>query len=131
MTNVTLPRARGQAFALHTLFDDFGKGLGPFFVSIFISRMGGRLPAFNVGVFGWAVCGVLNLAIFCTVQKDEAAVQATLAAELFGFPSSSSLKDTSALISRHSEEEEVDEDDENCRVNLELSYTHMSQAHPS
>jgi MFS family permease len=74
MANVTPPTSRGHAFALFNLFDDFGKGLGPFFVSVLIVQLGGRLPAFNVGVFGWMVCGVANLAIFCTVQKDEAVV---------------------------------------------------------
>jgi MFS family permease len=88
MTNVTLPRARGQAFALFNLFDDFGKGLGPYFVSILITQMGGRLAAFNVGIYGWILCGVANLAIFLTVKQDEATVQTTLAAQR---PSTSSL----------------------------------------
>ena len=78
LTNVTHPRARGQAFAFFNLFDDFGKGLGPFFVSILISRMGGRLPAFNVGVLGWVICGVANLAIYFFVERDEAVVQAAI-----------------------------------------------------
>jgi predicted MFS family arabinose efflux permease len=81
--NVTLPRARGQAFALCSLFDDFGKGLGPYLVSILIAQMGGRrLPAFNIGVGGWILCGVANLVIFFTVKQDEATVQTTLAAQL-------------------------------------------------
>jgi MFS family permease len=96
MTNVTLPRARGQAFALFNLFDDFGKGLGPYFVSILITQMGGRrLPAFNVGVCGWILCGLANLAIFFTVKQDEATVQTTLAAQfqiqMLERPSTSSL----------------------------------------
>lgn len=82
LTNVTLPQARGQAFALFNLFDDFGKGLGPFFVSILIVQMGGRLPAFNVGILGWVACGLINSAVFFTVRRDEAAVQATLLAQL-------------------------------------------------
>lgn len=81
LTNVTLPRARGQAFALFNLFDDFGKGLGPFFVSLLIVRFG-RTHAFNIGVLGWIFCGVANLAIFFTVARDEQEVQTTLAAEL-------------------------------------------------
>lgn len=82
LTNVTLPRARGQAFALFNLFDDFGKGLGPFFVSLLIVQFDGRLKAFNIGVFGWILCGIANIAIFFTVAHDERAVQATLAAEM-------------------------------------------------
>lgn len=81
LTNVTLPRARGQAFALFNLFDDFGKGLGPFFVSLLIVRFG-RTLAFNIGVLGWIVCGIANLAIFFTVAHDEHEVQTMLAAEL-------------------------------------------------
>ena len=82
LTNVTLPRSRGQAFALFNLFDDFGKGLGPFFVSLLIVNFGGRLQAFNVGVLGWILCGVANLAIFFTVAHDEHVVQTTLAAQM-------------------------------------------------
>lgn len=78
LTNVTHPRARGQAFAFFNLFDDFGKGLGPFFVSLLISSMGGRLPAFNTGILGWVICGLANLAIYFYVERDEAAMQAEL-----------------------------------------------------
>ena len=81
LTNVTLPRARGQAFALFNLFDDFGKGLGPFFVSLLIVKFG-RTQAFNIGVLGWIFCGVANLAISFTVAHDEHVVQTTLAAQL-------------------------------------------------
>jgi MFS family permease len=87
LTNVTLPRARGQAFALFNLFDDFGKGLGPFYVSLLIVHFGGRLPAFNLGVFGWILCGVFNLAIFFTVARDERAVQLTLTAAMHSISS--------------------------------------------
>jgi sugar phosphate permease len=78
LQNVTLPQARGQAFALFNTFDDFGRGIGPVFVSRMISGLGGRTPAFNVGVVGWAVCGVFNSLIYCTVQRDEELVQSTL-----------------------------------------------------
>mmetsp|Transcript_15976 Transcript_15976/g.33013 ORF Transcript_15976/g.33013 Transcript_15976/m.33013 type:complete len:540 (+) Transcript_15976:157-1776(+) len=82
LTNVTLPRARGQAFAMFNLFDDFGKGLGPYFVSRLIVQAGGRTRAFNIGVSGWIICGLANLAIFFTVAHDEQVVQRTLAAQL-------------------------------------------------
>ena len=97
MTNVTLPRARGQAFALFNLFDDFGKGLGPYFVSLLIRQMGGRLPAFNVGVLGWVLCGIFNLAIYITVRQDEATVQATVAAQLETMDVSSSSSSSAPL----------------------------------
>jgi MFS family permease len=82
LQNVTFPQSRGQAFALFNTFDDFGRGLGPVFVSVLISRLGGRTPAFNVGVIGWMVCGLFNLSVFFTVERDERIVQATLASSL-------------------------------------------------
>jgi sugar phosphate permease len=82
LQNVTLPQSRGQAFALFNTFDDFGRGLGPVFVSVLISSVGGRTPAFNIGVIGWMVCGVFNLIIYFTVECDERNVQTTLASSL-------------------------------------------------
>jgi MFS family permease len=82
LTNVTLPTARGQAFAIFNLFDDFGRGLGPVFVFLLIHQMGGRTPAFNLGVLGWVVCGIMNSLTYFTVARDERKVQATLAASL-------------------------------------------------
>ena len=86
LQNVTLPTTRGQAFAIYNLFDDFGRGLGPVFVSLLIVNMGGRTPAFNLGVFGWVICGILNLLIYFTVEHDERKTQATLAASLHYVP---------------------------------------------
>jgi MFS family permease len=71
LQNVTLPHARGQAFALLNTFDDFGRGLGPVFVAALIVSLGGRQVAFNVGIAGWVLCGVFNLCIFWTVKSDE------------------------------------------------------------
>lgn len=79
LTNVTLPNTRGKAFALFTILNDLGNGLGPYFVSLLGVKFGGRLPAFNIGVFGWILCGFTNLAIFFTVVRDERMVQTTLA----------------------------------------------------
>jgi predicted MFS family arabinose efflux permease len=83
LQNVTLPQSRGQAFALFNLFDDFGKGLGPVFISGLIRYFGGhRTPAFNIGVLGWMLCGIFNLCAFWTVERDEQHVQQILASRL-------------------------------------------------
>ena len=71
LQNVTLPTARGQAFAIFNLFDDFGRGLGPVFIFILISKFGGRLHAFNIGVLGWILCGIFNFLSFFTIGRDE------------------------------------------------------------
>ena len=70
LQNTTLPNARGQAFALLNTFDDFGRGLGPVFVASLIIGLGGRKIAFNVGVGGWVLCGLINLCIFFTIKDD-------------------------------------------------------------
>jgi hypothetical protein len=44
--------------------------------------MGGRLAAFNIGILGWVICGLANLAVFFTVRQDEAKIQAAVASEL-------------------------------------------------
>lgn len=75
LQNVTLPNARGQAFALLNTFDDFGRGLGPLFVAMLISGLGGRRVAFNVGIAGWVLCGIFNICIYFTVKKDEETTQ--------------------------------------------------------
>lgn len=82
LQNVTMPTMRGQAFALYNTADDFGKGLGPVFVAHLITSMGGRTPAFNFGTLAWALCGVLNLAMFFTAEQDEQRVQEMLSAHL-------------------------------------------------
>jgi MFS family permease len=76
LQNVTIPHARGQAFALLNTFDDFGRGLGPVFVAKLIQTLGSRQKAFNVGVGGWILCGLLNLCMFFTVGTDEAKAKA-------------------------------------------------------
>lgn len=84
LQNVTHPQARGQAFALFNTFDDFGRGLGPVFVAVLIQKMGGRTPAFNVGVLGWMLCGIFNLCVFWTVVRDEDKLQQSIAEGLDG-----------------------------------------------
>lgn len=91
LQNVTLPNMRGQAFALFNTCDDFGRGLGPVFVASMIRSVGGRTPAFNLGTLGWALCGILNLAIFFTAEGDERRGQATISATLSQQEQSDSL----------------------------------------
>ena len=64
-----------QAFALLNTFDDFGRGLGPAFVAWLIEKLGGRRKAFNVGISGWVMCGLLNGCLFFTVEADEEKVR--------------------------------------------------------
>lgn len=106
LQNVTFPQSRGQAFALFNTFDDFGRGLGPVFVSVLISSLGGRTPAFNIGVFGWVVCGVFNLLIYFTVERDERKIQTTLASSLL-----KNQADTSEQSSSSSTDAVVDRDE--------------------
>jgi MFS-type transporter involved in bile tolerance (Atg22 family) len=72
LQNVTVPSTQGQAFALFTIFDDFGRGLGPVFVALLIRLFNGRRSAaFNIGISGWLACGACNLLMYFSVQHDE------------------------------------------------------------
>ena len=96
MQNVSLPQTRGTALALFNTFDDFGRGLGPVFVAIMIQKLGGRTPAFSLGVLGWVVCGILNGSTFFTIRQDEERVQTQIAESLHSsvYPSESISIDT-------------------------------------
>lgn len=48
------------------------------FVSVLIATMGGRTPAFNVGVAGCVLCGFFNLCQSFTVERDEERVQRSI-----------------------------------------------------
>lgn len=70
LMNVTLPETRGSAFALLTLFDDLGKGLGPLWVSLIIEATGSRVKAFNYSICGWFGCAFILLLMMRTVRHD-------------------------------------------------------------
>ena len=80
LQNVTLPNARGQAFALLNTFDDFGRGLGPVFVAALIVALGGRQAAFNFGIAGWILCGIFNCCMYWTIKSDEETIKSKLVA---------------------------------------------------
>ena len=70
LLNVTLPETRGTAFALTTFFDDLGRGLGPFWISLLIINLGGRVAAFNYGLIGWVVCSFILFLMVFTIKGD-------------------------------------------------------------
>jgi hypothetical protein len=76
------PETRGVALALQSVTDDLGRGLGPIIVATFISRLGGRREAFNIAFVGWFPSALLILGLIFCMRKDEAAVQARLAARI-------------------------------------------------
>jgi len=71
LQNVIEPYSRGQAFAMFNTFDDFGRGLGPYFVAQLIASIGSRRQAFNIAVLGWLFCGVFVLLTFFTIKRDQ------------------------------------------------------------
>jgi hypothetical protein len=60
--------------------DDLGRGLGPIIVATFITSLGGRRNAFNLSISGWIPSGIIMMMLAPFMRKDEAAVQARLAA---------------------------------------------------
>ena len=79
LVNVTSPFNRGSAFAFFTLTDDLGKGAGTFAVSALAAGMG-RTPALTLAMFGWVLGALVHFAMFFSIEKDYAAVQAKMAA---------------------------------------------------
>ena len=63
------PRATAWAFCGGYLLT-CSYGLGPFFVSLLILSMGGRLPAFNVALAGWFVASAIMLMVCFTIERD-------------------------------------------------------------
>jgi sugar phosphate permease len=79
LQNVTMPQMRGTAFALHTAFDNLGRGLGPAFVAWMIEKLGGKRRAFNISAGSWMVCGFLNGLLFCTIKANKERVRLSVA----------------------------------------------------
>jgi MFS family permease len=71
LLNVNAPETRGSIFALFNLFDDLGRGLGPFVISRFILLLDSRERAFHVANLMWVVCGLLLLVMARTFPRDE------------------------------------------------------------
>lgn len=63
---------------LISVFNLIGRGLGPAFVAWLIGKLGGRRKAFNIGIFGWLFCGILNGLLYCTVERDEERARMTV-----------------------------------------------------
>mmetsp|Transcript_33129 Transcript_33129/g.65590 ORF Transcript_33129/g.65590 Transcript_33129/m.65590 type:complete len:213 (-) Transcript_33129:328-966(-) len=79
--NVTLPETRGRAFAFQVIFDDLGRGIGPLFVAQLIKRLGRRQEAFNYGLLGFVVCGLLQIGMFFTLEEDRTYINNQLVAK--------------------------------------------------
>ena len=79
LLNVNAPETRGSIFALYNLFDDLGRGLGPFFIGLLIASLG-RVGAFHVANLLWVVCGVLLVLMSRSFPRDELALAKRLRA---------------------------------------------------
>jgi len=71
LQNVTVPKARGQAFGVFNVTNDLGRGIGPLMVALLVVWFGNVEVAFNVSVLGWVLCGLIILLIFYTIRRDE------------------------------------------------------------
>ncbi|MEM7732227.1 MAG: MFS transporter, partial [Pseudomonadota bacterium] len=71
LQNVVAPNGRGLAFAVFALFDDLGKGFGPFVIAKIVATTS-RRTAFQLAVlFGWLIGGCVNGLIAFTLEPDE------------------------------------------------------------
>lgn len=70
LINTNLPENRGAVFGVFNLTDDLGKGVGPFFIGLFLLAMPALL-AYNVAISMWIVCGIVWLGMIFTMNADE------------------------------------------------------------
>jgi len=85
LLGVNAPETRGTCFAIFSLADSMGKGLGPAAVAALIQHMG-RAKAFNAAICMFFPCGGLLLGIAATLDEDERRMQAQLAALIVAPP---------------------------------------------
>lgn len=78
LLNVNSPETRGTAFCMANLANSIGRGAGPALISYLIRRLGARLPAFDVAIWMWLVCGCVILCMAATVTADEQRVRARM-----------------------------------------------------
>lgn len=69
LMNINTPDTRGTVFALVTLTDDVGKGLGPEVVALGVVVLGRRL-ALSCAMACWLVCSALLYCTKYTIAKD-------------------------------------------------------------
>ena len=68
-----------RVFAVFSLTDDVGKGLGPPLIGAAVTALG-RAWAFSLAPAMWLLCGGLLALVALTMTKDEEAVAAEMAA---------------------------------------------------
>eukprot|EP00924_Labyrinthula_sp_SR-Ha-C_P015204 snap_masked-scaffold_9-processed-gene-11.47-mRNA-1 protein AED:0.41 eAED:0.45 QI:0/0/0/1/1/1/3/0/503 len=69
---ITLPETRGSAFALQSLLDELGKGLGPFLVSAIITAAPDRQTGLIIAGYGWIPTAFMQMAIGKYLANDVA-----------------------------------------------------------
>jgi len=71
LQNTTSPGTRASAFAVLAIFDDLGKGGGPWVVAKLVRAYGRRRAFVLATITGWGLSGLLTLSIACTLAADE------------------------------------------------------------
>lgn len=76
LQNVVAPRARASAFAVFAIFDDLGKGGGPWIIARMVRAFGRRRAFVLATALGWCVGGLVNLCVALTLEADERKLRA-------------------------------------------------------
>jgi hypothetical protein len=66
LLNVNLPETRGTMCALYSVLEDLSKGVGSYFVAMFIPIVGGRPVAYQIMLLLWVIPGI---ALFQAVKS--------------------------------------------------------------
>ncbi len=96
--NVTSIKTRGQAFGMLNIWDDIGRGLGPYVVANLISLCNNqRSTAFLYGgLLGWFICGILNMSMYLTLS--ESFLQRSSCIELSSYSRANRIDDGPLLL---------------------------------
>ena len=71
LANVTYPRARASAMAIHSIFDDLGKGGGPWLVAKFIKHYGRKRTFVWTTIIAWSGAAFVQYLCSFTLEADE------------------------------------------------------------
>jgi len=78
LLNVNLPETRGTMCALYSVLEDLSKGVGSYFVAMFIPIVGGRPIAYQIVLLLWLIPGVALFQAVKSFGADEESLRKRL-----------------------------------------------------
>ena len=123
LANVTAPRARASAMSIHCIFDDLGKGGGPWLVAKLIKHYGRKRTFVWTTIIAWSGAAFVQYLCSFTLEADERKIRERGGGE------------TSAPVARHSwlasSKADLDSEFRDAAADETTSLLHRREAAPS